>query len=407
MAENHYAAISLHISGDSRLSLRVSLSYPNREEPIDKIYDLTIRDMSPGLRLVSTWDNVTNQPAENARVWTRFTMQPQGARRIQLTFFDGERYQLLAPEDVTTTNVTFYTLEDGYLMLVTTGIDDGTISYPKDGKIYTMEIPVQLPDVWYYSSPVASKDTYLNSWVYDGTDKTETIYLVATNGYKITELPTLLEGSRTAECSTPSEDGTYATIQLTGAQDDLTEFLRLSASLSNGKVPDTRSLHLVVYYSNLTANIELPEDIQGTGRLVSAILRDKDGQPVDGVKRTEMDRNRWLFNYTKPGDYLLEIAWDGCVTRTVPVTVEEGKAASVTVSLCARGNVNGAASAQGKVVDASDMQCLFEYLSQGTIDGALKDDEAYFRAVADVNEDGYVNILDYQALYEMVKTAPN
>ena len=415
MAEDHYAAISLHISGDSRLSLRVSLLYPNMEEPIDNIYDLTIRDMSPGLRIVSKWDNETNQPAANAWVWGRVTIQPHGGRIIQLTFFDGETYQLLDPEDVTTTNVILFTLEDGRLVLETLGIDDGTISYqnPKDNKIYTMEIPVQLPDVWYYSSPVASKDTYLNEWVYDGTDKTDTIYLVATNGFKITESPTLLDGSRTAECSTLSGDGTYATIQLTGGQDDFAKPLLFSASLRNGSVQDTRSLYLDIYYSNLTANIELPEDIQGTGYLMSAILRDKDGQPVDGVVWTEMDRNQLLFNYTKPGDYLLEITWSGCVTRTVPVTVEEGKAASVSVPLCAIGNINGAVNEQGQAVDASDMQCLFEYLSMGRINSSLVKDKtdsaqvAYFMQVADVNEDGAVNILDYQALYEMVKTPSN
>ncbi len=399
MEEDHYAAISLHISGDSILSLHVSLSYPNMEGATDDSFNLTIRDMSPGLRLVSTWDNVTNQPAANARVWARFTMQPQRARPIQLAFFDGESYQLLTPEDVTTTNVILFPREDGYLMLEAPGIDDGTISYqnPKDNKIYTMEIPVQLPDVWYYSSPVASKDTYLNDWVYDGTDKTDTIYLVATNGYQITELPTLLEGSRDA---TLSKDGTYVTIQLTGAQDDLTEFLRLSASLRKGNVQDDpRGLHFVVYYSNLTANIELPEDIQGTGYLMSAILRDKDdGQPVNGVKWTEMDRNRLVFNYTQPGDYLLEVAWDGCVTRTVPVTVKEDEAASVSVALLQRGNVNAADG-----TNIFDMQCLFEYLSQGTIVEAMADDKAYFRAVADVNGDGYVNILDYQTLYELLK----
>lgn len=33
---------------------------------------------------------------------------------------------------------------------------------------------------------------------------------------------------------------------------------------------------------------------------------------------------------------------------------------------------------------------------------ALKGDDAYFRAVADVNGDKAVDILDYQALYERI-----
>ncbi|MBQ6249322.1 MAG: hypothetical protein IJJ88_03815 [Oscillospiraceae bacterium] len=82
---------------------------------------------------------------------------------------------------------------------------------------------------------------------------------------------------------------------------------------------------------------------------------------------------------------------------------------TVTIAIPERGNVNGAANALGKSVDASDMQCLFEYLSLGKINSSLVKDENdstqvdYFRTVADANEDGLVNILDYQALYEIVK----
>ena len=82
---------------------------------------------------------------------------------------------------------------------------------------------------------------------------------------------------------------------------------------------------------------------------------------------------------------------------------------TVTIAIPERGNVNGAVNALGQAVDASDMQCLFEYLSLGRINSSLVKDGndsaqvAYFMQVADVNEDGYVNILDYQALYEMVK----
>lgn len=82
---------------------------------------------------------------------------------------------------------------------------------------------------------------------------------------------------------------------------------------------------------------------------------------------------------------------------------------TVTICVPERGNVNGAANALGQAVDASDMQCLFEYLSLGQINSRLVKDEndpaqvEYFRSVADVNEDGLVNILDYQTLYEIVK----
>ena len=48
--------------------------------------------------------------------------------------------------------------------------------------------------------------------------------------------------------------------------------------------------------------------------------------------------------------------------------------------------------------DISDLQYLFEYLSTGKVSSGTIDKEK-----ADVNGDGQVNILDYQALYEAYK----
>lgn len=48
--------------------------------------------------------------------------------------------------------------------------------------------------------------------------------------------------------------------------------------------------------------------------------------------------------------------------------------------------------------DISDLQYLFEYLSTGTVSSGMID-----TTKADVNKDGQVNILDYQALYEAYK----
>ncbi len=51
-------------------------------------------------------------------------------------------------------------------------------------------------------------------------------------------------------------------------------------------------------------------------------------------------------------------------------------------------------------LDASDLQCLFTYLSTGSIVGSLHSVPQQFIASADINGDGAVNILDYQALYD-------
>lgn len=54
--------------------------------------------------------------------------------------------------------------------------------------------------------------------------------------------------------------------------------------------------------------------------------------------------------------------------------------------------------------DVTDMACLFNYLATGENEGEL--DGLALIAAADVNNDGEVNILDYQALYEQLQKAP-
>ena len=59
------------------------------------------------------------------------------------------------------------------------------------------------------------------------------------------------------------------------------------------------------------------------------------------------------------------------------------------------GDINGS----GAEPDASDLQCLYTYLSKREAEGAYQDNLDLFLSMADVNGDGVVNILDYQRLY--------
>lgn len=70
-----------------------------------------------------------------------------------------------------------------------------------------------------------------------------------------------------------------------------------------------------------------------------------------------------------------------------------GYAASVVP---VKGDLNG----NGTKADIGDVQCLYTYLTAGSISGAYKNDKATFIAVADVNEDGTVDVYDLQLLYE-------
>lgn len=96
------------------------------------------------------------------------------------------------------------------------------------------------------------------------------------------------------------------------------------------------------------------------------------------------------------GSYRLRLKKYGCITREFPLTWEDGQVRVTLpdIRLVAVGNCNG-----DDLTDITDMACLFTYLSAGQRVGALAEDEAYFRTIADVNKDGTVNILDYQALY--------
>lgn len=103
----------------------------------------------------------------------------------------------------------------------------------------------------------------------------------------------------------------------------------------------------------------------------------------------------WRSAVEKDDFYELAIPGEGYVTRWV--SVPSGEKPPTQVDLIATGNVNGDATQQ---VDITDLACLFAYLSAGERQGNLQEDPAYFDAVADVNSDGMVNILDYQALYQ-------
>lgn len=101
-----------------------------------------------------------------------------------------------------------------------------------------------------------------------------------------------------------------------------------------------------------------------------------------------------------PGRYTLEVSKPGYVAHSVSVDTA-AIADTLAVELVMVGDVNGCAAEKGDV-DVTDMACLYTLLSTGRYDGQIKDEE-YMKRVADVNGDNSVNILDYQALYMMVK----
>jgi len=146
------------------------------------------------------------------------------------------------------------------------------------------------------------------------------------------------------------------------------------------------------YYEEPSKRIE----VTITGNLPTGvdIVIKKDGEQLtqgasSGAKTQD-------FGDCSEGEY--EISAEGFVTWKGTITEESlGEIKLVRV-----GDLNG----DGRDVDGtngtSDMQCLYTYLSALTAQGELKDDLNYFKAVADINGDNHVDILDYQNLYEMI-----
>lgn len=79
-----------------------------------------------------------------------------------------------------------------------------------------------------------------------------------------------------------------------------------------------------------------------------------------------------------------------------------GCSVTAKTSVVRQGDINGDSTTTASVVDAQDMQCLYEYLSKDENNGQITDN-TYFEQVCDFNGDGRIDILDYQGLYANIK----
>lgn len=114
------------------------------------------------------------------------------------------------------------------------------------------------------------------------------------------------------------------------------------------------------------------------------------------------------------GTYTLRVDGGGCVAWEMPVALsDDSGSANVACLLLRIGDVNGdGTGAEDALQCALDLQALYDYLALGQVPGSFRDsaDAArnellvrYFLRLADVNEDGQVDILDYQRLYLLAR----
>ena len=114
------------------------------------------------------------------------------------------------------------------------------------------------------------------------------------------------------------------------------------------------------------------------------------------------------------GTYMLRVDGGGCVAWEMPVALsDDSGSANVDCLLRRIGDVNGdGTGAEDALQCTLDLQTLYDYLALRQVPGSFCDsaDAArnellvrYFLRLADVNEDGQVDILDYQRLYLLAR----
>lgn len=114
------------------------------------------------------------------------------------------------------------------------------------------------------------------------------------------------------------------------------------------------------------------------------------------------------------GTYTLRVDGGGCVAWEMPVALsDDSGSANVDCLLRRIGDVNGdGTGAEDALQCTLDLQTLYDYLALRQVPGSFCDsaDAArnellvrYFLRLADVNEDGQVDILDYQRLYLLAR----
>ena len=114
------------------------------------------------------------------------------------------------------------------------------------------------------------------------------------------------------------------------------------------------------------------------------------------------------------GTYTLRVDGGGCVAWEMPVALSDDSGSANVACLLRRiGDVNGdGTGAEDALQCTLDLQSLYDYLALRQVPGSFCDsaDAArnellvrYFLRLADVNEDGQVDILDYQRLYLLAR----
>ena len=134
---------------------------------------------------------------------------------------------------ITTAGVMLMVHEEQFVMMNAVGFGKHEIIYTDaNGEQHSLPVTVTLPDLAFYSKPVASEENYIDEFTV--TEESDTFYLIALNG-KLTHVQLLLGFAGVVEMEI-ADDGSYATFTVTGTPSGNTCLLTADYETDKGSV---------------------------------------------------------------------------------------------------------------------------------------------------------------------------
>ena len=185
-----YATITVLDTSDSFIEVEYDGIRPSGTPFYNHYLDLDV--MVPGLYwrwpADEDWsgDKPVFTPDPNGYLEHDITGTPYGAQYGQFIYLDENgNKEAINCSDLTSTNDSFFEMNDmgnGFTRVRTFDFGQGKISYNNKDIV----IKSVLPTVGFYTNTTVSQETFVNPWIYKGTNKT--IYLVPENGVTLSNV---------------------------------------------------------------------------------------------------------------------------------------------------------------------------------------------------------------------------
>ena len=170
--------------------------------------------------LMYRWPDWQGRPLENLdhHLSSSYRNAVGDTNPLFFYFVEGENETRLSVNDLTVSDenivkISPFPENPDAVFVDLTGFGDATIDYTVDGITYSLPVSCELPTFGFYSSPIASEETYLKDFTV--TEDCDTFYFVARNYWTFTRVD-LTENFEKIANITLDESGTFAKIKVTG-----------------------------------------------------------------------------------------------------------------------------------------------------------------------------------------------